>query len=99
MPLLAQRLGCIAGVERAFIFGSFAERMAGIDGEPVHDIDVMVIGSPEAEAVYQACRHVEDHVHRPVNPTIMTRQEWAAGSGFITHVAGGHTIAIVGGES
>ncbi len=94
--LLGEELGRIAGIESAFIYGSFAARVRGIDGPAPNDVDVMVIGAPDPEAVYRACDRVEDAVHRPVNPTILTRAEAAEGSGFLEQVRSSPIVAIVG---
>lgn len=72
---LADELSAIAGIEVAFIYGSFAARASGITGPPPDDIDVMVIGAPDADAIYEACERVEGLVGRPVNPTILTAEE------------------------
>lgn len=54
--------------------------MLGDAGPAPHDIDVMVLGEPDVDAVYQACTRVEAAVHRPVNPTILSPEEFAAPS-------------------
>ena len=72
---LADELSAIDGIEVAFIYGSFAARASGITGPPPDDIDVMVIGAPDADAIYEACERVEALVGRPVNPTILTAEE------------------------
>jgi len=63
------------------------------------DIDLMVIGSPEPVAVYDAAGRVESVVGRPVNPTILTAQEWAEESGFLTRVRESPMVAVIGGSS
>src|SRR4029078_4301769 len=87
--VLAEELGRIDGIESAFLYGSFAARMLGGAGLAPHDIDVMVLGEPDVDAVYEACTRVEAAVHRPVNPTILTPEEFAASSGFLDNVRSG----------
>ncbi|MFW8745436.1 hypothetical protein, partial [Mesorhizobium japonicum] len=94
--LLASELAQIDGVESAFLYGSFAARARGIEGPAPNDIDLMVIGRPEAGAIYAACDRVEAIVHRPINPTILTRQEADEDSGFLTDVRSKPTVPIVG---
>ncbi|GAA0975709.1 hypothetical protein GCM10009562_18380 [Nocardioides aquaticus] len=54
-----------------------------------HDIDVMVLGEPDVDAVYEACARVEAAVHRPVNPTILTLRSLRRRPGsWTTSVAG-----------
>lgn len=94
--LLAEALRPIDGIEAAFLHGSFAARMRGRSGPPPRDIDVMVLGHPDPEAVYDACDQVEDAVHRPVNPTIVPREEMLDDSGFHTQVRTDPVVPILG---
>jgi DNA-binding transcriptional ArsR family regulator len=94
--LLAEELDKIDDVESAFLYGSFAARVRGVPGPPPNDIDLMVIGAPDAASVYDACERVERVVARPINPTIMTRAEIDADSGFLESVAANPTVPIVG---
>lgn len=98
VALLSEALGNIDGVERAFIFGSFAARARGFEGVAPNDIDLMVVGTPDAAAVYEACRHVEASVGRPINPTILTRAEFEPASGFLESVRSNPILPIIGGE-
>ena len=94
--ILAEELACIDKIESAFLYGSFAARMLGIAGPAPHDIDVMVLGEPDVDAVYEACARIEAAVHRPVNPTILTPEEFAAASGFLDNVRSGPAVAVIG---
>lgn len=94
--MLAEELARIDGLESAFLYGSFAARMLGDAGPAPHDIDVMLLGDPDVDAVYEACARVEATVHRPVNPTILTPEEFAASSGFLDNVRSGPTVAVIG---
>jgi len=93
---LKQALGGIEGIESVIIYGSFAARTLHVAGAAPNDIDVMVIGTPDAEAVYDACTRVEDMVRRPVNPTILTRDEALGTSGFLTNVRAGPVVCVIG---
>lgn len=94
--LLSEELAKIEGVQRAFLYGSFAARSRGISGASPSDIDVMVIGNPRADDVYDACARVEQSVGRPVNATILTEEEFAADSGFLNSVRSNPTVPIIG---
>ena len=94
--LLAEEFSNIPGISSAFIYGSFASRMRGLDGPQPNDIDVMVIGQPDADAIYEACTRVEPKVHRPVNPTILTPAEFDEHSGFLDTVRASAAVPIVG---
>lgn len=100
VPLLTEHLSAIDGIETAFVFGSFAARASGVAGPAPHDIDVLVIGDPDARAVYTACRAVSDEVGRPVNATIMSRAEWDEAvqrrSAFAVDVRSHPTLPVIG---
>ena len=49
--VLGSALSKIPGVEEAFVFGSWADRHAGVRGPAPADVDVLVIGRPDAEAL------------------------------------------------
>lgn len=97
--LLAVELERIDGVASAFLYGSFAARLRGVDGPAPHDIDLMVVGLPDVDAVYEACTRVEAAVHRPVNPTILSPTELAAESGFLDAVRSGPIVPVIGESS
>ena len=94
--ILAEELARIDGIEAAFLYGSFAARLLGDAGPAPQDIDLMVLGAPDVDAVYEACTRVESAVHRPVNPTILTLEEFAATSGFLDNVRSGPVVAVIG---
>jgi len=96
VALLAEEFAHISGIQYAFLYGSFAARMRGVHGSAPNDIDVMVIGTPDAAAVYDAAARVEVSVKRPVNPTILTRTEADGDSGFLEHVLASPTVTVVG---
>ncbi len=96
VPLLAAELREVSGVQAAFLYGSFAARMRGEAGEAPNDIDVMVVGTPDPMAVYEACQRVGDQVGREVNATIMTPEEAQEHSGFLDQVRRSATVPIIG---
>jgi DNA-binding transcriptional ArsR family regulator len=97
--LLAEEFGRIDGIQSAFLYGSFAARLRGVDGPTPHDIDVMVVGAPDVDAVYEACTRVEAVVHRPVNPTILSVEESKAESGFLDTVRSSPIVPVMGEQS
>ena len=44
---------------RDSIYGSFAARLTGAPGPPPQDVDVMVVGAPDVDAVHDACDTVQ----------------------------------------
>lgn len=93
--MLADELGRIDGIESAFLYGSFAARTLGDAGPAPHDVDVMVLGESDVDAVCEACTRGEAAVHRPVHPAILTRGEFAVPSGFLDNVRSGPAVPVI----
>jgi DNA-binding transcriptional ArsR family regulator len=80
--LLAKALAGIEGMHRLFVYGSWAARFRGEQGlRPVGDIDVLVLGEPDRDAIYQAVDPLETRLGRPVQITIRDADWLEAGSG------------------
>ena len=99
VALLSEELAKVDGVERAFLYGSFAARSLGVEGPPPSDIDLMVIGHPAANDVYDVCARVEKLVSRPVNATILTSSEYDEESGFLNSVRASPIVPLIGDAS
>lgn len=80
--LLGRVLSDVAGVRRAWIFGSWAARYHGEAGPPPADLDVLVIGDVDVAGVRSACRSVEPSVGVEIQPVVLTAAEWEGGGGF-----------------
>lgn len=63
---------------RIAIFGSWAARYRGEAGPPPNDVDVLLIGSVDRSAAYEAGRRAETRLGFPVNPTVMSEERWSA---------------------
>lgn len=73
----------VNGIERIFIFGSWAARYADESGPAPRDVDVLLVGAPDRDAAYEATRRVEQRLDREVNVVIRGPEEWhAATDGF-----------------
>ncbi len=80
--VLAAALQGIRGIEEAYIYGSWAARHAGVPGErPVGDIDVLVLGTPDRDELYEAAATVERHLGRQVQVTLHAGDWLRSGSG------------------
>lgn len=80
--VLAAALRSLDGIAAAFIYGSWAARYLGSEGQrPVEDIDVLVLGEPDRDQLYAAIEAVEPHVGRPVQVTIRDADWLADGEG------------------
>ena len=71
--VLRHALDGLPAVESAVIFGSYA---AG-DMGPASDIDLLVIGSPDRDALTDCLERASRVLGRPVNETVLTADELA----------------------
>jgi hypothetical protein len=96
--VLRRLLVDVAGIEQAFIFGSWAAAFHGdATTSPPGDIDVLVIGTPDIDRLYAAAQAAEQVLRIPVNPTVFTVEEWASNrTGFAETVRTGHQVEVVG---
>jgi predicted nucleotidyltransferase len=80
---LVRRLDALGGVDGAAIYGSWASGEIG----PASDIDVLVVGDVEPDAVFEALRPLERRAGREINVKLYSRDELrerlADGSGFL----------------
>lgn len=69
--VLADALASVSGIERAFIFGSWAARWHGEVGlRPVGDIDVLVLGEPDRTLLYEQSANASRRLGIEVQTTI-----------------------------
>lgn len=96
--LLEEELAGISGIDRAFIFGSFASGHQTAQS----DIDLFVIGSFDEKLLNEKLRKVENDLKREVNYVSMSADEFAVdrrkSSPFLTGILGGPTIVLIGDE-
>jgi len=85
--VLAEELAVVEGIDDAYIFGSWAARYAGQPGRPPADLDVLVIGDPDRDALDEAAQHASERLAREVNVTIRSAQWWCSGGdGFHSEI-------------
>lgn len=82
--LLREQIGEIAGIEEAWIFGSWAARHLGQPGPAPADVDLLVVGNVEPDVIDDAVEPLQRSFGMPVNPVVVSHSEWAdASSGFL----------------
>ena len=88
MPLLAEAMSGLAGVSEAYIYGSWAARYRGEPGPPPGDVDVLVVGSPDPDALFDLAEKVSRRLSRVVNVHRISTASWAASTAdpFLTSV-------------
>lgn len=80
--VVADVLRGIDGIEEAYIYGSWAARHAGEAGQrAVGDIDVLVLGTPVRDELYEALHRAEERLGREVQATVRDPQWIEEGSG------------------
>jgi predicted nucleotidyltransferase len=98
--VLAEELSGVPGIEEAYIFGSWAARYAGQQGRAPADIDVLVIGAPDRDALDEAAQRASGRLDREVNVTIRSAQWWRAGDdGFHAEVSQRPLVPVYGEET
>ena len=75
-PLIAG----LAGLERAFIFGSWAARVSGTPGSDPKDVDVLLIGAPDRMAILKVTEEASRKLGREVNLQVVSADVWAQGA-------------------
>ena len=94
--LLATALAGIDGIEQIVIFGSWAARYLGEPGpRPVGDIDVLILGEPDRDALFEAISPLEARLGRSVQITIRSASWIEAGSGSFHDTVTSHPLVDV----
>ena len=94
-PVIREALTAMPGVERAVIFGSWAARWHGRPGPVPADIDLLVVGDVDHDAVWTVAAELTRALGIEVNPTIRTPQEWAEDpTGFAREVNDGPQVDV-----
>jgi DNA-binding transcriptional ArsR family regulator len=76
MQVVADEFAALPQAERVMIFGSWAARYLGRNGPAPHDLDVLVVGQPTRESVYDAADRAQQRLGMPVNPVIRSADTW-----------------------
>lgn len=86
-PALERALSGVDGVDEAFIYGSWAKRYHGVSGPPPNDIDVLVVGTPSRDVVYDVADEVGSELRSEINVAFLRPEDWVAdASGFVTEI-------------
>ncbi len=76
VPVLERSLRGRDGVERAFLYGSWAARYLGEAGEAPRDLDLLIVGSPSRRAIARLSADLARELGYEINPTIVPTSEW-----------------------
>jgi predicted nucleotidyltransferase len=95
--VVAEELAAVAGVERAYLFGSWAARYAGQVGRAPVDIDVLVVGAPDRDGLDEAAERAGRRLGLEVNVTVRSPQRWHGGQdGFHAEVTVRPLVPVLG---
>lgn len=94
--VIATQFRGIDHAEAVVLFGSWAARYLGQAGRAPNDIDVLVIGSPDRDAVDDAAERAEGTLGLPVQATVRSRDQWASSrDSFIQEVKGRPLVVVL----
>ena len=96
LQVIADEFAGLAGAERVLIFGSWAARYLQRPGPPPHDLDVLVVGLPTRESVYDAADRAQQRLAMPVNPVIRTAEAWRdAADPLVQQIQSGPIVVVL----
>ena len=78
LPVLTDALRSVAGVEQAYIYGSWAARHSGEAGPVPADVDVLVVGTADQDDLEDIARVVQPRLKREVNIRRIRPAVWAS---------------------
>lgn len=84
--LVERALAGIAGIDEAYIHGSWAARYQGEPGGSPGDVDVLVVGRPSRGQVDAALAGLDERLGREVNVTFLTPGRWRGDDPFVDAV-------------
>jgi DNA-binding transcriptional ArsR family regulator len=96
LAILGELLSGIAGVDQAFLYGSWAARYRGEPGPVPRDVDVLVVGDADEDDLYAAAREAETRLGREVNIHRVAPEAWRqpGDDPFLTSVQSRPTVAL-----
>lgn len=93
--LLSEALAEVRGIGEAYVFGSWARRYRGEPGPSPADVDVVVIGDADPEAVEAVCMEVGRRLGLEVNAIVLSDGEWEGrASGFLRQLREGPLVQV-----
>lgn len=80
VPVLEDELSRLEGVESALIYGSWAARHEGVEGLEPNDVDVLAVGWPDPDELYDAADRAGRRLGRPVSIRAVSPSTWHHGT-------------------
>ena len=76
LPVLTKELAHIKGMDRAYIYGSWAARYSGRTGKVPNDIDVLIVGSADLDELDAAALRARSVLLREVDIQRVSTSDW-----------------------
>jgi hypothetical protein len=94
--IVAEEFAGVDGATAVLLVGSWAARYLGQAGRAPNDIDVLVIGEPDRDAVDDAAERSERRIGLPVQATVRTCKQWKSQSeSFIREIRSRPIVAVL----
>jgi predicted nucleotidyltransferase len=97
-PTLRDTLRRVEGIEQAYLYGSFAKN----EEDAASDIDLLIIGQPDAATLALKVAGLEKVLNRDVGYTVLKRQELkkkvSSDDPFFSDLWHGKRVEIIGNE-
>lgn len=97
-PALESALRGVAGVQHAFIGGSWAVRYNGANGPFPHDIDVIIVGTPDRDEVTDIVVNTLNEMGHDGQVIFRTPSAWKAANDAFTRTAKAAPLVELGIE-
>lgn len=96
LGILAEALPGLAGLDQAWIFGSWARRYHGEVGSAPRDIDVVLVGDVNELDAYVVADRVAEAAGVPVNPYFVSLGQWESPeeTSFVNEIKGGAIVRV-----
>ena len=93
--VIGEEFSSVDRIEAIFIYGSWAARYEGEPGAAPNDIDVLVVGRPDRDDLYDAAQRAQQRLGCEVNVTQRTHQQWeTATDGFTQQVRSSPMVEV-----
>jgi predicted nucleotidyltransferase len=98
--VILQELDDLKGIDQVYLFGSWAARYCGEAGPAPNDIDVLIVGRPDRDQIYEAVERAERRLGIAVQATIRTAKQWNDTSdAFISEIRRRPLVALTGQDN
>lgn len=94
--ILTKHYQDVKGIDFLYIYGSWAARFNNIPGTQPNDIDLLVVGNPDAQEVNEIADSVALILKKEVNPHIVKTESWENPSGdFLKGLKDGPLVPLI----